>query len=503
MPNVEWLVAHELEFPHTTGGGPPGAFPATSILDALTVNGALSGNWVTPWLAGSYTALISGGKAAASNTDGNFPAGAYWNPLANFLDGESYITVRNISLVTNGEVAVFIRTATTQATYVIAAITNDGVDHHLILVTSTEGVVYDAIITPVNGDQIGLRAQGPTIELWYAVSGVWAMQTSVSTAMLTPGRIGFDVRATDTANEFGGGAFAPVVAATPPSLHFNTPITDGPLGDEGLIFQLLPTSYKIVPNLRITDDNISQADGSALWPRWKTGLTATFEFKLMVRQSGGSVDYVPACGHLLQESWAWITYAANQLREFSTDGSLQRFLWTPTPPTGMPFFSTRRMLDEVQLAGWPELTWDDLDPVVTFTLITPFPYAIDETQHVTTITDGNAFEFSDFTAQSTSDFQPVYQVFGPTTDFTITNSSTGKIIAYDSARPGAIVIPALHYAEIDTFKGTIFMDGDGADLDPGIDPTVTDYFPLSCLTPSVVTMSGAPTMNVLWNNAYS
>jgi hypothetical protein len=41
-------------------------------------------------------------------------------------------------------------------------------------------------------------------------------------------------------------------------------------------------NYKIVPSLRVTQDNISQADGSVLHPRWKTGLVVTMTVEYVI-----------------------------------------------------------------------------------------------------------------------------------------------------------------------------------------------------------------------------
>src|SRR5262249_44606909 len=50
------------------------------------------------------------------------------------------------------------------------------------------------------------------------------------------------------------------------------------------------------------------------------------------------------------------------------------------------------------------------------------------------------------------------------------------VIGYDSSRPGAVSVGSGHYAEIDTWRGSIFLDGDSADLTAGL-TTVFDAGP--------------------------
>lgn len=506
MPNLQWEAAHELEYPHTTVT-PPGAFPVTPILDPLTVDGPLSVNWVTPWSASGYTIAISGGAAVPTNTDGNFPGDAYWAPIASFLDGEVYISIDTINLVTNGEIGVVCRADNTQSFPggIHAGINNDGVDQTLV-VSDNLGMFGSYLVVPVAGDAFGLNFSGASVEVWY-FSGSWTLLDTLTTTLLTPGRIGMVVRATDAAVAFGGGEVtAPAPTTTPESLPFNVA-----LGEQNLFFQILP-DYKIVPSLRVIDDNISQADGSVLRPRWKTGLVATFTFKIMVVGSDSGTpkyDWKPACDLPLRYAWQWITKALNQLREFADAGVNQRLLWTPSDDPDLPLQSTRRMLDEVLLLNWPTPTFDATDQswTIDVALETPFPYAIDETQQTVTIVDAATHTFDDFVTFSTADFFPVYRIHSVsgTTSFTIVNSGTGELVAFDSSRPAASAIPAGQYLEIDTFRGTAFLNGSGADYDPGIDVTTTDYFPLDCIdaTELFFTGDGGATLDVLFNNAYS
>lgn len=274
----------------------------------------------------------------------------------------------------------------------------------------------------------------------------------------------------------------------------------------GYWYQLQPDVYKIVPTLRVVQDNVSQADGSVLHPRYKTGLIATMKVLFQIRKGGvGSKDYTPACEGDLRLMHENLVKALNSIRKLSQNA--QRFIWTPTPiPPSGPALS-RRMLDFVQCLGWADPAFLDPGCDVTFVLESPLPYAIDFTQQSVALP-------TTIVNPGTSAYDPVLKVHGGFSNFTITNTSVldqfgnPLSIVYNSSLPGAQVVNPGHYAEIDCFRGTCFLDGSGADLTAGIDPTLTDFCQPSdggWLQPgnNVITMSGAPSCDVLWNPAWS
>lgn len=253
-------------------------------------------------------------------------------------------------------------------------------------------------------------------------------------------------------------------------------------------------SYKIIPSLRVTTDNRSQADGSILHPRWKTGLVATLKVQYMIMDPAFP-DFVWACEDDLRIMHEDLTRALDSIRRLSQNQ--QRFIWTPTGYVG-----GRRMLDFVQCLAWPDPGYVAPGSEVTFALETPFPYAIDFTQQSASLP-------ATITNPGTSNYNPVLQVHGFTSAFTITNTSVldefgnPLAIVYDATLPGAQVINAGHYGEIDTYKGSIFLDGNSSDLTAGLDQGLTDFFPLAP-GPNVITISGAPGgCTVLWNPAWS
>lgn len=275
------------------------------------------------------------------------------------------------------------------------------------------------------------------------------------------------------------------------TLTFNVP------DSSGRIYIVQPDDYSIVPSMRVTADNLSQTDGSYLHPRWKTGLTATMRVEFGVVGVGGDLpDYTPACGQDLRIMWEDLTAALDSIREQVAVNSA-RLIWMPTG-TGA------RMIDDIQTVGWPTPSFSPPGAYATFSVESPFPYAIDFTQQTTTI---NATTTT-ITNNGTADLLPVCKVFGaPTSSFTLTNASVvdefGNPLElfYDSSRPGAIAVPGGgQYAEIDFFKGTIFLNGNSTDLIAGLDPTVSEFFALAKGANVITTDCDA---QFLWNPAWS
>lgn len=259
----------------------------------------------------------------------------------------------------------------------------------------------------------------------------------------------------------------------------------------GRKYQIQP-DYKIVPAIRATTDNLAQADGSVLHTRWKTGLVASLTVHYL-QTLGADESYVPACGATLREMHDDLMLHLNAIRQLN---GTQRLLWVPTD------YSTggglERMLDDIELLTWAEPVRDGTETGVTFSIECPYPYAIDSVQTLTSIASGGS---STLTNSGSSDFLPVMKAYGPTSAFTITNSTTGLAVEYDSTRPGASSIAGGHYAELDFFRGTITLDGNVSFLDAGLVPTTTDFFPLAHGANQILASGAA--IDVLWNLAWS
>lgn len=265
-----------------------------------------------------------------------------------------------------------------------------------------------------------------------------------------------------------------------------------------------PTSYKMIPTLRVTQDHISQEDGSVLHPRWKSGVTVIMQVSLLVVANPADpacADYVPACESDMREMEQTLLLHLNAMRKLETNP--QRLRWAPAG------YGDERLLDDVQLLNiWdPSYDLGGTEAMIQFALESPFPYGIDATEISTAVGTGSTGGGHNVTNAGNCPQSPVVQVTGPCNAFTLTNNNdldnlgNPKSVVYDQTRPGAVHIPTGHYAEIDFFRGTIYMDGNGANLVAGLDPTLTDFWKLQHGT-NDIEIVGADCV-VLSNNAWA
>jgi len=286
------------------------------------------------------------------------------------------------------------------------------------------------------------------------------------------------------------------------SLTFNEVLTAGSSGGvDNAVFLIEPDGYKIVPTMRVTADNISQQDGSVLHPRFTSGLGATIKVRYAISEDGiypatvdGGGQVVPACNsdlrlmheHLILHLQALLTASA-------TPNTSQRLIWFPTG------LGDSRLLQAIQTLAWIDPvvggTGDDDFTYVTFQVESPFPYAIDGTENTpSALTDGggpvllpNAGDAPVF---------PVIRVAGATSSFTITDTDTGEQVVYDGT-----AIAGGHYAEINFFDGTVYLDGSSTDLGASLTATATDFFQIAPGGSHVEIVGASAT--VLYNNAYA
>lgn len=285
----------------------------------------------------------------------------------------------------------------------------------------------------------------------------------------------------------------------PDGLLINQPMTVEGL-DNAFYFMVRPDGYQIVPGkFRSVIDSISQADGVSMQQPYIDGLVATMKIEYWIAVNGDIKALYPAgvvkdvgdfCldARLMNEMLMGVL---NSLRLWTTDpNTMQRYIWTPTD-------TNQRLLTNVLLSSWPTPGQDPPLVSQTFSLGTPYPYAIDIDQSDPTIDDGGSLVI---TNEGNAHFSPVMQVQGPTTVFLITDELTGETVSYDGTRPGAVAIGGGDYAEIDFFQGSIFLNGDGADLVAGLDPVATDLFTFAP-GDQTISVTGAD-VKVLYNDAY-
>jgi hypothetical protein len=239
-------------------------------------------------------------------------------------------------------------------------------------------------------------------------------------------------------------------------------------GLDRMLFLLQPNPYKIAPlNLRVTRDDLSQADGTSLQPPYISGLVANLLCQYWVAKNGNCKTTEPACGEDLRLMDELLTLNLNALRnQGATPDGTQRLLWQPTGVSG------RRMLTQCLVAEWmdpqPFSSSGGRGMAISFALATPFPYAVDEDAVNVSLTDGGGPVL--IPNDGNAEYSSVVTVPGSTAAFAITRVDTGDVISY----VGPDTIPGGQHAEIDFFTASIAEEGN--DLIADLDPTVTVFF---------------------------
>lgn len=222
-------------------------------------------------------------------------------------------------------------------------------------------------------------------------------------------------------------------------------------------------------DVRAQQLNIPQADGSLVQERFLTGTRLQLNVQMWH-------DGDPACDEDLQRMTDTIMKHAQSMTKAAWSG---RFLWDPDG-------DDVRMLDYMQMVSRPQWSWKERVPNVTFNFDSPFPYAIDFTQIASTFSGSQVLN-----NVGNASFWPVFQVTGGG-PFVLSNDVTEEAIVFTGTYSG--------YAEIDTFRNTIYQNGDGANLKDGLDVETSDFW---ALVPgnNVVTIVGG-SVTVLWQAAW-
>ena len=159
-----------------------------------------------------------------------------------------------------------------------------------------------------------------------------------------------------------------------------------------------------------------------------------------------------------------------------------RLYWQPSGYGDLRMLESARWLEPI------EVSYESGVPICTFTIDSPFPYVMDVTERRDDPEGSPGLLIPSGTGTITlptysAAFWPVIKVYPDALAWSIINTSVTDeygdqlLIYFDGARaPGSGNIPNPHYAEIDTFRETIYYDGNQANLKPYIDPEATDYF---------------------------
>jgi hypothetical protein len=249
------------------------------------------------------------------------------------------------------------------------------------------------------------------------------------------------------------------------------------------LYLLLQDGCLMTRDLRVTTDEIPQGDGQINHARFTGGYRVQLEIALWESRE------MPACDQAAREMAEELMRHLNVMLN-----DAGRLFWTPTG------LGDQRMLDEARLAAVTPFTFGPVgDARITVTFDSPFPYVLDFTQETISLVDGVP---QAVTNEGTADFYPVVKVYGPTSSFTLENTTLGEQIVYDSSLPGGASIGAADYVEFDFFRNTAYLNGSGASRKSGIDIELSDFWILEAGVANTIEITGADA-DLLLNHAYA
>jgi hypothetical protein len=259
------------------------------------------------------------------------------------------------------------------------------------------------------------------------------------------------------------------------NLSFNVQTSTG-------LYLLDRTGCTFEITVRETTDNVPQSNGSIPHRRFLTGTQMQLAIVMMENE-----DNI-ACDDLLATMLDDLT---DSFRSLLNSGDNEgRLAWAVAG-------KNTRMLDDIRLKVYPVFEAGGALPVVNVTIDSEYPYAQDLTPVFTSFSDGVSQAVDN---TGSAEYWPVFRVDGTTSSFTISNLTTGVDFVYDSSNPGGQTITSPDYAEINTFRNTIYLNGDGADLAAGITELESDYWPLITGEQTII-ITGAD-MVMEWAPAY-
>lgn len=260
------------------------------------------------------------------------------------------------------------------------------------------------------------------------------------------------------------------------------------------VYRLKMDACSLTNVVRQTKDFVPQGQGAILHRRWVGGM----EMNLTVQM--WEVGDKIACDALLQEMVDEISgYLFGLLNAVDNEG---RITWLPVGA------SDYRMLDNLRLLSYPSMSQGPGAPLeMSFSVDTEYPYALNLTPgSPSAVADGATVVITNEGTEPTYPVFKVNQLNGVVDPaacsvFTIQNLTTGQNFFWLGGVPGSQSISGGSYGEIDCFGNTMFEDGNGANLTPGIDFVYSEFPYLEPGTNSI-TISGAD-MDVLWNSAWA
>lgn len=301
----------------------------------------------------------------------------------------------------------------------------------------------------------------------------------------------------------------PYTLTTPAgTLEFNTPTTVEYSSDGArFVFLLDEEKCKGTPGpLRVEVDDTPQSDGSLIRPSFLHGYTVQLGVRMWVQSAADSAGVdarSPACGSDLRVMWDTLILHLNALKNPSLLDLVSqcRLVYTPSGAV------EDRMADQLQLIAWPDPSKAVPETSADFTMQSTLPYELDEEQLGPFSVGSSALPYGNSGNTETFPVFIVTAVGAPLTQFTIENQTIGQSIIYDADLPDAPAIAPGNYAEINTFRNTIYLNGSGANLKSGIDVLSSDFFPLIPQPDTNMLQfthtGGSATCEILYNTAWA
>lgn len=277
-------------------------------------------------------------------------------------------------------------------------------------------------------------------------------------------------------------------------LYMNSPApvpAAGILNDPTERYMLLPDKCKAERDLRLTRTFRPQNDGELVHRKFAAGLQFDLAVELWTADDGASEPSGPACDtqrRIMYDKLSGQLYAI--IRDYGG------WVWAPSTIIPIP----DRRLNLMQLVDGPKQERDGIFTVVTFSLRSPFPYAVNDELLTTSVGDGSSTLLAN---EGTAPYYPIVRVYGPTDTVTVENVTTGQSLVYlgAGALPGSISIPGGDYADFDFWEETAFLSDGVTRLKAGIDLSATDFWTLVPGDNQIATVGA--NVDILWRIAWA
>lgn len=270
--------------------------------------------------------------------------------------------------------------------------------------------------------------------------------------------------------------------------------------ESGNRYLLVPAKCSMqVDSLRVTTRDVPAGDGGIPGKTWRSFYSVKLGLQYWI---GDSVESsVIACGSDRRAMHDELMLHLNSLvRPSDADlaGGNAQLFWTPTGDSSVD----DRLVNRLTLVSYGPAVDDGEGAVeVDFEFRSEYPYAMDKTEITTSVESDGSNVFT-LTNPGTADFYPVFKVYGEFESFALTNVTLGLDLNYDGVQPGAQDVGPGDYAEVDTFRETIFLNGNGANLEAGIDIPSSDYWYLAPGDNEIEFVSPGGSLDILWQAAW-